>query len=62
MIHGKSENKFVGESYRIIMYMTKILFLFIVLLFIVGCSKTINVTGNIKNLSTNNIITEDKLP
>ena len=55
MIHGKSENKFVGESYRIIMYMTKILFLFIVLLFIVGCSKTINVTGKIKLVSNDKV-------
>lgn len=51
MIHGKSDNKFVRESYKIIMYITKNLFLFIVLLFIVGCSKTINVTGNIKLVS-----------
>lgn len=51
MIHGKSDNKFVRESYKIIMYIAKNLFLFIVLLFIVGCSKTINVTGNIKLVS-----------
>lgn len=51
MIYGKSDNKFVHESYKIIMYITKTLFLFIVLLFIVGCSKTINATGNIKLVS-----------